>query len=347
MLVITGSGLHATLQYDGTTHSLTRVSGANHLPGQPQAELKQPELADHLRKSLAVTGLDEIAKHLWWVSTPSSGRVPTIRTDPAAAQIATPHHAHISPLHHQAVRGRIIVLAEDPHLHLVWYYDRIFIKPIPQYLLSEPFWEFLEAQDQDLWKAAVGFMRSYAYLIQYETDFKLAQDKLDLIPTKNGTNPITFEDFWKFIKPFKDAGDGLVAPRYQYGELRLTRLNMMMRVLFKKLTFHHINAQWDTYLGKFVAPFLTAFVVLTTVLTAMQVELAIQALSGQSGVWLKFSQASRWFSVTVIIMVAFAIFCVLVLVAFMAIHDHLFARKIIRAKKKSVSSAANLKSGVV
>ncbi|KAF2462923.1 uncharacterized protein BDR25DRAFT_308060 [Lindgomyces ingoldianus] len=52
---------------------------------------------------------------------------------------------NINPLHRQRVKGREIVLTEEPRLHLVWIHDRIFAKPLPRYLLSQTFWKmFLE-----------------------------------------------------------------------------------------------------------------------------------------------------------------------------------------------------------
>ena len=39
--------------------------------------------------------------------------------------------ADISPLHRQRVKGRAVIVTEDPKLYLVWFYDHIFIKPLP------------------------------------------------------------------------------------------------------------------------------------------------------------------------------------------------------------------------
>lgn len=195
-------------------------------------------------------------------------------------------------------------MVENPHLHLVWYYDRIFIKPIPPYLLSHAFWQYLEYADQDLLRTAAGFLRTYAYLIQYESDFKKAQSsELRLIPKDDGEKEITFERFATFIATFAKVDDAQVTPRYHYGELRLSRLNLWAPVLFGKLTFHHINAQWSVFLTKFFAFALAAFLVLTTILNAMQVELAIQSISNTSDSWNVFAQVSRWFSVLVLLAV--------------------------------------------
>ena len=73
-----------------------------------------------------------------------------------------------------------------------------------------------------MWQAAAGFMRTYAYLIKYETDFRKAQSaELGLIPTDDGKEPITYERFAQFIAPFAELDDDSVRPRYQYGEMPL------------------------------------------------------------------------------------------------------------------------------
>lgn len=41
----------------------------------------------------------------------------------------------------RTLRGRSIVVTGNPELHLVWYYDRVFIKAIPEYILSATFWQ--------------------------------------------------------------------------------------------------------------------------------------------------------------------------------------------------------------
>ena len=50
-----------------------------------------------------------------------------------------------------------MIVTEHPGLHLVWYYDTIFLKPIPPYLLSRAFWEYIQEADKEVWKAA-GFV---------------------------------------------------------------------------------------------------------------------------------------------------------------------------------------------
>lgn len=226
-------------------------------------------------------------------------------------------------------------MAESPQLYLVWSYDRIFVKPIPRYLLSRAFWEYLRTNDK-LHKASAGFLRTYSYLIRYETDFNLARsDALRLIPSDDGTGkPITFERFARFIAPFAELRDSEVNPRYQYGELRLTRLNLCARLFLGRLSFHSVDAQWSSSLGHLFAPMLSTFAVLSVILSAMQVALAADDESSSSNGWAVFSDVSRWFSVATIIFSAFGVLVLFLVVVFMAVHDFWFARRVLRWNRK-------------
>jgi hypothetical protein len=240
-------------------------------------------------------------------------------------------------------------MVENPQLHLLWIYDRIFIKPIPPYLLSHAFWRYLQTRQPDVHRAAAGFVRSYSYLIQHESDFRIARsDTLCLIPTDDGDgNPITFERFAAFIANFAGVRDADVSPRYEFGELRLTRLNIYTRLLFKKLTYHHIDAQWSSYVGHFITPLLSAFIMVTLPLSAMQVELTAQSLNNPSGTWSQFAAISRWFSIFVLLVVAAVIIFLTALVIFLLVHDIWFARSVIRRKWAGRDSLTIFKSGVI
>lgn len=216
-------------------------------------------------------------------------------------------------------------------------------------MLSHSFWEFLEKNDAELWKACAGFMRTYSFLIQHEVDFKRASGDLGLIPADDGVDSITYERFAEFIEPFMDLDDTSVSPRFAFGELRLTRLNILTRIFLWKMTYHHIHAQWSTYLGRFLAPFFTLFILLTTISSSMQVELAVEALPYNSGQSSTFSRISRWFSITVLILVVCTLLLYFLLVTIMVIHDFCFAkameyRKRTRGCQYTVSE---MKSGVV
>ncbi|KAG7009681.1 hypothetical protein G7Y79_00002g007960 [Physcia stellaris] len=280
------------------------------------------------------------------------GNFTSIKQEPCGSQDLD----RLAPKLWLAVRGRSIVQTENPQLHLVWYYDRIFIKPIPRYLLSFAFWQYLGAEPAATRKAAIGFMRSYSHLIQYESDFSLALEK-GLIPrrspcgpsTATGKDDITFESFVRLITSFDRFDDAHVSPRYSYGELRLTRLNFYSRIFLGKLTFHHINAQWGTFINGAITPFVVVFAILAIVLNAMQVELAVPGYNDLSSSWAAFANASKWAAVIVLIFVLLTIVFIVILVLFMFCHDIWFARSILRDKKNQThaTSWATRKSGVV
>src|SRR5208282_4898449 len=123
------------------------------VPGQPLVLLEDKEsLSSFLHGELTTERLDKMYHILFLLS----------------------NRNNISPLHHQALMGRQILITERPDLHLVWYYDRIFIKPIPLCLLNYEFYSnhLLKAPDGARFCAdANGFLRTYASLIIHESDF--------------------------------------------------------------------------------------------------------------------------------------------------------------------------------
>lgn len=86
------------------------------LPGHPDIPLTRAAVISYLQAELLTPELDAFGARLWLLATPSS--------------------AHVSALHDQVARGRAIVLTENPKLHLVWYADRVFVKPLPCALAS-------------------------------------------------------------------------------------------------------------------------------------------------------------------------------------------------------------------
>ena len=329
---------------DGTSDSL---------PGQPRVALTEPvKLKRYLEEEHLTTELDTLAPKLWLVSTrtKSAGSLKLIEK----SKVSTPRYWHISPLHHQAVRGRNIIVTENPQLHLVWYYDRIYIKPIPRYLLSHAFWKFLESQSVELRTAITGFVRTYSYLIRYECDFLLA-NQLALLPhddgsiSSDGSDQITFERFASFIAAFQKLPDESVSLRYGYGELRLSRLNMCARIFLRKLTFHHIDAQWGAYLGRFLAPLLSIFALSSVALSAMQVELGVQgSLQDSLPKWTNFAYVSRWFACLILVIILTTITFFGLLIGFFLLHDVWFARSVLRQRRRTPAEVSNrFKSAVV
>jgi hypothetical protein len=247
------------------------------------------------------------------------------------------------PLHHQKAHGRDVLADEAPGLHLVWYYDRIFVKPIPAYFYSSAFWTYIEHAENDVFKAALGFMRSWDRLVQYEIDFDLGI-KLGLIPKKPGTREHpTYEEFCQFMESFSNVKDKDVSRRYHYGELRLTRLNKTAMFFRGKLAYFHIHPQWGSYLSHILAPVITVFVILSAVLNSMQVTLAAVAGGEVQGRWKPYADVSAWFAVVVICFVAAVIFTALAGLLMMGVKDLVWA-KTVRVKKKKGEEGAGEKS---
>lgn len=247
------------------------------LPGYPQIPLQDTqELQSFLKEDLLAPTLERLAPYLWWMSKQSS--------------------AHIAPLHHQTIKFREVVLTENPELHLIWYYDRVFIKPLPKYLLSHAFWTnyIMITGDpsfdcKSIERSALGFLRTYRHLIKYESDFNIAKEK-SLIPTT-----VTWEKFSNFVCDLKAIEDTHVSGRYLYGEIRLTRLNFYIKFLLGRSTFHKIHGQYQSYFSRFYGPLFFLFGMVSVLLTALQVELAAEPLLTNQ--WPDFGIFSRWLGV--------------------------------------------------
>lgn len=250
------------------------------LPGYPRMKLNDAQdTTDFVRQDICCERLEKMAKRLWLLSTHSG--------------------ANITPLHRQSLRGRKIVVMEDPGLHLVWRHDCIYVKPMPKYLLSYIFWnDFLmdkpttmQSDRRKIIAAALGFLRTYFYLIQHESDLRIAQqDDLQLVP-KN----VTWKKFCSFSDSFGIISNGEVCERYQYGELRLTRLNLWAAPLLGQMVYQDFGLQYSDYFGPYFAPLLFVFAIFSVLLSAMQVALAVDALESKR--WLAFWSVSRWFAV--------------------------------------------------
>ena len=319
-----------------STATTTTKTLSPHLPGHPRVKLRnQKSLWHFLEREFCSTDLERMASKLWWMSK-QDGR-------------------SISALHRQGVKKRTIIVTEDPKLHLVWIHDRIFIKPLPEYLLSHAFWEtylgckddannngngnnisnnnsnnstsagkegsgiLIEGANGDLEDAnlrlrrtrirqhALGYLRTYFYLIKHESDFRVAQRPyLCLVPQR-----VSWKQFCDFSERFDEIRDADVAERYRYGEIRLTRLNLYAKLLLRRWYFHRLHSQYGSYFGRFYGPFLFLFGVLSVCLSAMQVEASVEQVDILGEQWPAFLKAARWFSVV-------SIFFVIILVLLLA-----------------------------
>lgn len=272
--------------------------GPPYLPGHPQIPLSNDSL-QFLNNELLTPDLDVLSPHLWLVATQRSN--------------------HVSALHHQLVRGRAIVITEDPKLHLLWIDNRVYIKPLPSYLLNHAFWVFAFSSQYSpfasearylLARSAQGFLRTYAYLIKHESDFRLAK-KLCLIPSTT-----TWMTWNSFISPFCDVLDTDVSARYRFGELRLSRLNFWSKIFLGRRNYFNITGQTSTYLARVFAPLIFIWATSNVILAAMQVVLSVQQIDSQDGQagWTVFAYISRWFSVAILLVAASAVIAFVILI---------------------------------
>ncbi|KAF1950991.1 hypothetical protein CC80DRAFT_496291 [Byssothecium circinans] len=269
-----------------------------------------------LEKELEVPRLNKIHDHLWLAGRPMPPR----------------------PLNYQVAASRAITVTEDIHLHLVWESGRIFLKPLPRYLLSSAFWiKNLVCQQprdncpcftnpivqpgnpvpianppcrrRDLYRCAYGLLLSYTALIQYESDYHLAKDQ-HLLP--DGVEWQSWRKLsWELLE-HSPQNTVRVNKRYQFGELRVGRLNkihharglLRFRLVELMRGYKFEFATYAQQLEDYLAPILAATAYILLVLTAMQVGLGTDTLRES----LPFQRASYGFTV-------FSIFAPLILVA--------------------------------
>jgi hypothetical protein len=232
------------------------------IPKEPLLDPAMDSVNDFLHLEVACPVIDELYDHLYLFAKKSS--------------------SHVNPLHAHLRKARSIFITENPGLHLVWYYGMLYVKPIPHCLLNFDFWQrYLQPQISNgegeiaqmfdhtalspNCRAAIGFLRTYGYMIRHESDFRIAKASR-LLP-----DDTTYADFQKFIDPFRRIPDAATSPRYHYGQLRLTRLNWAVRIFRFSWYYQTIYIQTGQYLERFAAPLLFLFASLTLIISSMQV----------------------------------------------------------------------------
>ncbi|KAK8198217.1 uncharacterized protein BKA78DRAFT_350550 [Phyllosticta capitalensis] len=270
-----------------------------------QVTVARPDL-DFLETELSVEKLNFVNDWMWFVGRPMPPR----------------------PLHRQVLLSRSIVVTEEMDLHLVWTArQKIYLKPIPQFLLSPDFWssrilcpgtaQYQCAnpdredckQRQKLVRCALGFLFSYAALIAYESDYRIAQNE-GLLPRE-----VTWPAWRKFVKYLLENHTyASVNPRYHYGELRLGRLNKIYRYRYGHLWGYTGTTSYNLYAQFFqdnlanLAAFLGYVVI---ILTALQVGLATDQLQPSSA-FQAFSYGFTIFSIVAPIFVTVAILIIFI-----------------------------------
>jgi hypothetical protein len=292
------------------------------IPNEPCLPLDEASVNDFLSQELNTPILNKLYSNLW-IITRKSG-------------------AHIDILSEHFVKQRSIIIVENPRLHLIWCENIVYLKPIPHCLLSHNFWETYlvpqrASQDSGSYSSdelsancllALGFLRSYAHLIRYESDFIIAQEA-HLLPSAT-----TFTAFQIFIHSFLTIPDDLVAVRYHFGQIRLSRLNYLVRILqpSEGFSWYYHKPYWKTgqFVKHYAAPIIFIFAPLSLILSAMQVVLAAPG----DDAWRVLASVSWGFSVAVIVLITgLAVLAVTIVLGFL-INQGLFSLRTHRGKEK-------------
>ncbi|KAL1603141.1 hypothetical protein SLS59_004235 [Nothophoma quercina] len=234
--------------------SLPTIAGVKN-----DAFLANNDIDKFLRQDLDLERLNNIHTHLWMCGRPMRAR----------------------PLHRYKMYGYEVSGTQQMDLHLLRFSNKILIKPLPEYLLDASFWKEYICKDQGLWESARGWLLSYVWLITSPLDLKLAHDE-SLVPAA-----ITWS-WWKaFVTDFLNHVDintlHRVNKRYQFGDLRLSRINTIYRTRY--FHTHFVRGYlygYNRYVVFFERNFswiLILFVFLSLVLSAMQVGTALDELS--------------------------------------------------------------------
>jgi hypothetical protein len=281
-----------------------------------------------LDQDLRTPALDKIYSHLWLAGLPKAAR----------------------PVHRQILLGRTIIITENPNEHLVWNATRIFIKPIPEYLLSRDFWTTegnALIQDRPLYQSACGFLLSYCWLICTKSDLAIAQD------VRLVSSSITWEAWALFVTDLLTNIDpdtlDAVSKRYHFGELRLSRLNLIYRFapgMFSGQNFMRgfmLEPLWTTaFLERNFAWLFSVFGFVTIVAGSMQVGLGTDSLHGSG----KFQSASVGFTVASLIGAIASVLLVGIVWGFMTVYHVLRAKENLKIVRKRRIDRQNSRDSV-
>ena len=168
--------------------------------------------------------------------------------------------------------------------------------------------------------SALGFLRTYFHLIRYESDFEIARSEARLLPPD-----ITWNEFCAFSKDFLDISDDAVSERYNYGELRLTRLNLYAKPIIGRFQYERVHGQYGAFFARFYGPLLFIFSILSIILSAMQVELGVETLTKAQ--WQPFWNTCRWFVVVALVCMACLTLSLVLLLIGMIANEWVFALK--------------------
>ena len=231
------------------------------LPDAPRVYLFAPsQILPYCLEDLDTPKLNHLGEKLWW-----AGPTP-----------------EITSLTQQLVLDRRIQVTEDPAVHCLWVEGVVYLKPLPLYLTSYAFWEYLcdASVDQTgfeerrrLKTTSLGFLRTYARLIQRRSDFDVAR-RNDLLPL----GCTTFEAFVAFVSAFDSVPDKAVSSRWRFGLLQLDALNFHSAIHLRRWHLNRFESRYTAYFQRFFPVVLFIFALFSVALSAMQVILGARQL---------------------------------------------------------------------
>ncbi|OAK97719.1 hypothetical protein IQ06DRAFT_280372 [Phaeosphaeriaceae sp. SRC1lsM3a] len=216
-----------------------------------------------LRDQLETPRLNAIHDYLWLAGLPVAAR----------------------PLHRQILLGRTVFITERPDEHLVWFETQIFIKPLPDYLLNYDYWleNLCDDDGEDLYQSACGMLLSYAWLICYESDLNLAKE-IGLMH-KDVEWPSWTAYLEEFLANMDRTSSRDINKRYNYGELRLSRLNAIYRwkppshSLRNLMRGYRVGSMWyNVFFKRHFGWLFAVFGTFSVCLSALQVGLSTSKL---------------------------------------------------------------------
>jgi hypothetical protein len=225
-------------------------------------------------------------------------------------------------LHKQLVMCRRIIVTEQADLHLLYYSDIIMIKPLPPYMLCEEVWEKYLNKNLAIHKSACGLLLSYIWLVRSMHDFQLATDEnKQLLPAG-----LTWLEWKRIVDRTIDYIDPdslhQVHRRFQFGELRLGRINSVYRINPRFMPKNFVRGylygynRYVPFLQRHVPWVLAVSVLFSLVLSAMQVGTGIPKMSTNES----FKKASFGFVIFSCLLIA----AVLLYIMFVFIYVFLF-----------------------
>ncbi|KAL9086734.1 MAG: hypothetical protein Q9159_004029 [Coniocarpon cinnabarinum] len=238
------------------------------------------------------------------------------------------------PLTEQKVLKRSIVVTEQPDLHLLWSGGVIYMKPLPDFLLCRSVWEDTLCCESSLYEQALGFLLSYVWLVSRKNDLSIAHE-IGLLPSE-----VTWEVWTDILSSVASNVDlsqnNDINIRYQFSELRLSRVNWIYRLSAQTFSFTNLlrGYKYGYYnYGEFLEQNLKWLVSLSVyvaiVLSAMQVGLATKRLENNQS----FHNASYGFAVFAILSPVIAIVATLALVGVLILFN---LRYTLRRTKQSM-----------